>query len=193
MLQDTQIHYQLIAPKPVKKKTIQTTTTAKEKVKKVIMKSDTKLPLNPRRRRGRPRKDEIKRPEDEPPRVTEEKLPSEDIEKVPCSRTRYGRLSRPPKHMSKFIEIKEHIAPQSIEPAASLSEVLINKTPDYHLHVIDEEKNNILPKTLPESIVVETPPQIDSMQSEIKKRRNIDRFTCGICKKVNSFFLSLKI
>lgn len=172
---DQQILYQLVAPKARKR-----SKKAKDKEKLnnlVIKKTDV---TKTKRRRGRPRKDE-KRNEEE--RAIDDKNTNEEEgEALPCSRTRYGRLSRPPKHMSKFIDVKEHLAPPIPDTLTTIND-LISKKIATQLQTIDEMKVEILPKNLTES-TEEVVTQNQPIQSEIKKKRNIDRFKCGICKKV---------
>lgn len=175
LLQNKQILYQLVAPK-AKKKSVEATDN--EKVTEVVEEKleDTEIMAKPRRRRGRPRKDEVKRNEEE--RTIDEKNTNEVKEELPCSRTRYGRVSRPPKHMSKFIDVKEHLAPPPIPDNVNNLNELINQNAFNPLQTIDKQKIEDLPKNLP-------------IQSETKKKRNIDRFKCGICKKVQNLFIEL--
>lgn len=122
--------------------------------------------LNKRRRRGRPRKEEAKK--SEPPEVvntTEDKL-NEHILKIPCSRTRSGRVSRPPKHMSKFVDIKD---------TKIVNNVVANDIPG----------DNGLNQSTNEMLSIETP--METVMPETKKvRKNLARFTCSVCKKVTN-------
>lgn len=126
--------------------------------------------LNKKKRRGRPRKEESKRNEEKAPEkiISKEMKSNEHSLKIPCSRTRSGRVSRPPKHMSKFIDIKDSklistVVTSDIEP---VNNVLNSLSPPMETSSIREQSHS-------------------EIVSEVRKiRKNVARFTCSVCKKV---------
>lgn len=123
---------------------------------------------NKKKRRGRPRKEESKRNEEKAPEIVAKELKAnEQSLKIPCSRTRSGRVSRPPKHMSKFIDIKDSkvintVATSDIEP---VNNVLNSLSSPMETSSIEQPHSEIVP--------------------EVRKiRKNVARFTCSVCKKV---------
>lgn len=118
---------------------------------------------NKKKRRGRPTKEESKRNEE---KASETKANEHSL-KIPCSRTRSGRVSRPPKHMSKFIDIKDSklistIVTSDIEPVNS---ILNSLSSPIKTASIEQLHSEIVP--------------------EVRKiRKNVARFTCSVCKKV---------
>lgn len=139
-----------------------------------------------RRRRGRPRKDETKKQIEErriqETTVNNEKLNEQNL-KIPCSRTRSGRVSRPPKHMSKFVEIKDSkiVASNSNNVIPVKTEIPVNgftEMPDFiNLNSVNDMEmpfikyENTVPLEIPETK---------------KIRKNLAQFTCGVCKKVKN-------
>lgn len=110
---------------------------------------------NKRRRRGRPRKGE-NRPSSVNKMIENEtnELLNEDPNTL--ARTRCGRVTRPPKHMSKFIDIQE--SPAVIKDGLNLE--------NSDFMDIDRETMN-------------------SSNDEMKKgRKNLAHITCHVCKKV---------
>ncbi|XP_031632271.1 uncharacterized protein LOC116346389 [Contarinia nasturtii] len=133
VVNDTHVCYHLVYPKNFNlvKKT------------KIVPQISGQTISKKRRRRGRPRKS------DDEHRVTDETAIDDksDDNIVQFKSTRYGRVSRPPKHMSKFVDIKD----------ARVSATTAH------------EIQNSEPQSVPE------PKKI---------RKNVDKFTCGVCKKV---------
>lgn len=155
---DTQVCYHLVYPKHF---------NLIKKSKTVPRVSGDQGISNKRRRRGRPRKEDVKKSEEDR-RVAEEIANDEKPDGnvvVQFKSTRYGRVSRPPKHMSKFVDIKD----------ARVSAATIDATPMDTVEI----QNNI---------------NIDQQQAETTKivpeakkvRKNVARFTCAVCKKVNT-------
>lgn len=148
LLNESEVYYRVVAPSDLnlqKRSDANVAATEKRAKRHDISK----------RRRGRPRKGLAKRNVDEKPPddagdVSARVAPADT---TPLSRTRYGRVTRPPKHMSKFIDINE----PSTEHLAAI-------TPENNFH--------------PE--VASTEPLVEPK----KIRRNLERFTCGVCKKV---------
>lgn len=122
-----------------------------------------------RRRRGRPRKEETNQRTEEARRIAVENIANDDksdakLVQLACSRTRSGRVSRPPKHMSKFIETRiSNISDPNPIPMDT-SETPQNNTGDEHSANAVE-----MVKIVPE------PKRV---------RKNMDRFKCTTCKKV---------
>lgn len=161
---DTQVCYHLVYPKHFN-------LVKKSKIVSRPVGSGQSI-SNKRRRRGRPRKEDVKKTEDDR-RVAEENANDEKTDEsvvVQFKSTRYGRVSRPPKHMSKFVDIKD----------ARLSSATIDVMP----MDTGELQNNIN---------VEQP--VDGISTtkiipEPKKvRKNVDHFTCAVCKKVKKAIL----
>lgn len=129
--------------------------------------------LKGKRRRGRPRRSKGKaeaKKDDQKPKEGGEKT-------LPCSRTRYGRLSRPPRSMKIFADVDGNLPAKSVEVNVEEANI-INNVPlivpkEAHLH------NDQVP---PISVIAEIskPPA----QPEVKRQRNIERFKCLTCKKV---------
>lgn len=165
VLNETQICYHLVYPKffnLVKKQ-------------KRSPQNDGQTIAKKRRRRGRPRKEEVRKIEDTR-RMPEENLDDnksdENVVQVACARTRYGRVSRPPKHMSKFIDSR-------VSTTTELATVSIDTI---------EIQNNFNKERLSEAVnSIKTTPEPK------KVRKNIDRFTCAVCKKVISQSISVVI
>lgn len=135
--------------------------------KRMVQKNGGKT-VNKKKRRGRPRKEESRRNEQKAPEtIVKEVTANEHIIKIPCSRTRSGRVSRPPKHMSKFIDIKDSklmstVVTSDIEPVNS---VLNSLSSSMEISSIEQPHSEIVP--------------------EVRKiRKNVARFTCSVCKKV---------
>lgn len=110
-----------------------------------------------RRRRGRPRKGESRQ-------TMVSKAAEADVVEVandetsPLARTRYGRVTRPPKHMSKFIDIEE-----TADAAKDPSNQMVNELPDFDPGSFERNASN----------------------EEVKKgRKNLAQITCHFCKKV---------
>lgn len=153
VVNDTQICYHLVYPKYfnlVKKQKRISQTSGQPIAKK-------------RRRRGRPRKEEVKKTDDlrrvPDENVTDDKS-DENVVQLACSRTRSGRVSRPPKHMSKFIDSR---VSATNELTTDTTEVQSNIIKEQPLEAANPEKTTPEPK---------------------KVRKNIARFTCAVCKKV---------
>lgn len=81
------------------------------------------------------------------------------------SRTRSGRVSRPPKHMGKFIETR-------ISSASDLNPIIPMDTSEPQCSQQNTEQ--IQAVTEPKKIATEPK----------RMRKNMDRFTCTTCKKV---------
>lgn len=160
VVNETQICYHLVYPKNF---------NLIKKLKRIPQTSSEKIASKAkRRRRGRPRKEEVKKFE-EVRRVTEEGAnddkPDENTVQLACSRTRYGRLSRPPKHMSKFVDIKDPRA-STVDANTAVSIDTNENQNNFDMEPCDGvEAAKILPEPK-------------------KVRKNVDRFTCAVCKKV---------
>lgn len=125
------------------------------------------------KRRGRPRRGNNKA------KPADAKLKEEGGKVLPCSRTRYGRLSRPPRGMKIFADVDN----KNVE--SKPSEQLING--DTNAVVIPpsdvvpqlpaEEPALLLPELTIDEPPIPPPP-------EVKRQRNIERFKCLTCKKV---------
>lgn len=154
VVNDTQVCYHLVYPKNLN------LIKRQKRVSQISGQSTAKK----RKRRGRPRKEEIKASE-EGRRVPEETLndvkPDENAVQLTCSRTRYGRLSRPPKHMSKFVDIKE----TKVSTPTDVNSIPLE---------VHEVQSNV------QTEIVKSPEAVPR-----KIRKNVDRFTCTGCKKVN--------
>lgn len=156
---DTQVCYHLVYPKHfnlVKKSKITQRAGSGQSIS------------NKRRRRGRPRKEDVKKSEEDR-RVAEENAndekPDENVV-VQFKSTRYGRVSRPPKHMSKFIDMKDTRA-----TSAPMDTIPMDTT---------EIQNNVNVEQQPDASGNTT-----KIVPEPKKvRKNVARFTCAVCKKV---------
>lgn len=164
---DTQVCYHLVYPKHfnlIKKSKIISRTGGGQSVSN-----------NKRRRRGRPRKEDVKKFEEDR-RFAEENandVKSDESAVVQFKSTRYGRVSRPPKHMSKFVDMRD-------TRTASVS------TDTTTLMDTTEIQNNIHMGQQPEA----EPNTMTEVAVEPKKvRKNIDRFTCAVCKKVNRMIM----
>lgn len=158
---DTQICYHLVYPKHF---------NLVKNLKRTPQISG-QIPSKKRRRRGRPRKEDVKKLEEV--RRAPEEVPNSDNSEgtnvqLACSRTRYGRVSRPPKHMSKFIDIKE----TRVSSTAELNNAANDK---------NENQNNF---NADKSSVTEL--SKNAVNEPKKVRKNVDRFTCVVCKKVLS-------
>lgn len=163
---DTQFCYHLVYPKYfnlIKKQKRPTQSGGPTAAKK-------------RRRRGRPRKEEVKKSEEI--RGTTEDNASEDktnenVVQLACSRTRSGRVSRPPKHMSKFVDTR-------ITLATEVNTIPLETAEPPSVFNIEQ-----LAETAKPTKITAPEPR--------KVRKNIDRFKCGVCKKVknNRFHLNL--
>lgn len=157
---DTQICYHLVYPKSL---------NLVKRPKRTLSKNGETV-ASKRRRRGRPRKEEAKKVEE--PRRSDDNGADVKVEeslKLPCSRTRSGRVSRPPKHMSKFVDIK---AP------ASSNEINLALPDPPIINAIDVNVTNSTTEDV-------QPIQTNGTAPEAKKtRKNVARFTCGVCKKV---------
>lgn len=159
LLCGSEVYYRLIAPSDLqlRKRNIANSIAVDGPSKR--QKSE-----NSRRRRGRPRKGLSRRSADEKPTddAGDTSTRIATVDSTPLSRTRYGRVTRPPKHMSKFIDINEpvgeHLAAEAFGASIELD-------------------NNFQP---------EQPVAPMEQQNEPKKvRRNLERFTCDVCKKVS--------
>lgn len=158
---DTQVCYHLVYPKHF---------NLVKKLKAVPRPGSGQSISNKRRRRGRPRKEDVKKSEEDR-RVAEENANEEKSDEsvvVQFKSTRYGRVSRPPKHMSKFMDIKDTRASSTTIDSALMDTmeiqngINIEQQPD-----AGGTTTNIVPE--PKKV----------------KRKNVDRFTCAVCKKVN--------
>lgn len=124
-----------------------------------------------RRRRGRPRKDIIKTKNiEQNGRNSEDIEQSQAVESTALSRTRSGRVTRPPRHMSKFIEMNDN-----------------DKSTDKQNNL---NGNDLCVKN--QTIKQQCRPAKDlsvNTTKELKIQKigkKLDRFKCGICKKVCS-------
>lgn len=168
---DTQVCYHLVYPKHfnlIKKSKITQRTGCGQSVLN-----------NKRRRRGRPRKEDVKKSEEDR-RIAEENAndekPDENVV-IQFKSTRYGRVSRPPKHMSKFVDIKDtRITSVTTDTTSPMDTTEIQN----NIHV--DQQPEAGGKTMTEFVV------------EPKKvRKNVDRFTCAVCKKVNRMFMKKRL
>lgn len=152
LLNESEVYYRLIAPSDL-----------------LLRHRNVDVPLkrlkseNSRRRRGRPRKGLTKRSAGEKPSDDAIDVSTRNAlaDTTPLSRTRYGRVTRPPKHMSKFIDINE--------PAAD------HLTTETFGATTDAENKFQLEQTVE---------PVEQLKEPKKIRRNLERFTCGVCKKV---------
>lgn len=156
VVNDTQVCYHLVYPKNfnlVKKSKVDPQIGGHSISKK-------------RRRRGRPRKEEAKKSEDER-RVADETVSDDksDGNVIKFKSTRSGRVSRPPKHMSKFIDIKDARA------ASTATEINTTSVESHEIQTVE--------------------PQIQTIPEPKRIRKNVDKFTCAVCKKVNISILRL--
>lgn len=162
VVNDTQICYHLVYPKNF------------NLVKKFKRATQSGAPIisKKRRRRGRPRKEEVMKFEEgrrAPEDSTNDDKPNENAVQLACSRTRSGRVSRPPKHMSKFIDINK-------EPRVSTT---IDTTSAVPMDTNNIQSNFITDQPTADAV------NIPKIPPEPKKiRKNVDRFTCAVCKKV---------
>lgn len=159
IVNDTQVCYHLVFPKNLN-------LVKRSRVAPQIGGQNTSN--KKRRRRGRPRKEEVKQFEEERDVVVEIANEEKSDENVVCL-TRYGRVSRPPKHMSKFVDIKD----TKVSAATDVNTI--------QAEIVSEIQTNF-----------NVAQQTDAVQAaktilEAKKiRKNVDRFTCGVCKKVEN-------
>lgn len=141
---------------------------------------------NKRRRRGRPRKeDTIKSTETADTAHTEK---SDEITlKMACSRTRSGRVSRPPKHMSKFVDMKD--ARTTAATATTTTTVVTTTVVTSAIEALPTVELNSS-TGVPGGAATVNGHGGDGQQAPVppkeprKMRKNVDRFTCGVCKKV---------
>lgn len=160
VVHDTQICYHLVYPKHFNliKKFKRNSQSSGQTVSKK------------RRRRGRPRKEDVKKIEEgrrAPEESTTDDKPDENSVQLACSRTRYGRVSRPPKHMSKFIDINK--------------ETRVSTTVDATTPIAMDTSENQNNFNMDQPDVANVP----KITTEPKKiRKNVARFTCAVCKKV---------
>lgn len=158
VINDITVNYHLISPKNfnlVKKSKIITQNSGQNNISKK------------RRRRGRPRKEDVKKSEEER-RIADEVANDDksDENVILFKSTRYGRVSRPPKHMSKFVDIKDarvSVVTDLNSIQADTGELQTNFNVEQQIEAIK------LANTIPE-------PK--------KVRKNVDRFTCRACNKV---------
>lgn len=167
---DTQVCYHLVYPKHfnlIKKTKVTPRTGAGQSVSNIK-----------RRRRGRPRKEDVKKSEEDR-RVAEENANDEKPDEsvvVQFKSTRYGRVSRPPKHMSKFVDIKDtRIASVTTDTTTPMDTT--------------ENQNNI---HVDQHSEAGGKPMTEAVVEPKKVRKNVDRFTCAVCKKVNGMFMKRK-
>lgn len=161
VLNDTQFCYHLVYPKffnlaKKQNRTQPLTSTG------TTVKNEKK-----RRRRGRPRKEETNQRTEEARRIAVENVAADeksDAKMVPCSRTRSGRVSRPPKHMSKFIETRVSTISDINPIAMDTSEPPLSSNGAEHCTEVAE------------TVKIAPEPK--------RARKNMDRFTCTTCKKV---------
>lgn len=156
VVNDTQICYHLVYPKYfnlVKKQ-------------KRISQTGGQAIAKKRRRRGRPRKEEVKKTE-ELRRAPEESVidekSDENVVQLACSRTRSGRVSRPPKHMSKFIDSRVSATTEQNTVPMDTNEVQSNVNKEQPTEAANPVNTTPEPKRV---------------------RKNVARFTCAVCKKV---------
>lgn len=132
-------------------------------------KTNTTLSVNTKtiKRRGRPRRSSNKA------KASEIKS-KEDGKVLPCSRTRYGRLSRPPRGMKIFANVDNQTAE-------------LNATNLIDPPVAPSDPQSQIPNESIESRLEDAPNSKTEApaQPEIKRQRNIERFKCLTCKKVN--------
>lgn len=161
VVSNTQICYHLVYPKNF---------NLMKKLRRASQASGQNT-LKKRRRRGRPRKEETKKNEDE--RRPSEEIVNGDktddsIVQIPCSRTRYGRVTRPPKHMSKFVDTRV-----SMTADVNINTNMIDIVePQHNFNSEQHVRKPLLGSTEEKTILPK------------KIRKNVDRFTCGVCKKV---------
>lgn len=165
VLNDTQFCYHLVYPKffnlAKKQNRAQSNSTNRQGG---TVKNEKK-----RRRRGRPRKEEaVTKRAEEARRAPIENATGDDksdanMVQLACSRTRSGRVSRPPKHMSKFIETRISSISDINPIPMETSELQSNQIAEHIAEIAEPLKLAPEPKRV---------------------RKNMDRFTCTTCKKV---------
>lgn len=169
----TQICYHLVYPKNF---------DLLKKPKRTIP-ANREISNNKRRRRGRPRKEDTIKPGNA--EIVTNVKPDENTLKLPCSRTRSGRVSRPPKHMSKFVDIKE-------ARSTSTASATTTTTTDVMSAMEIIPPNELGQIISPTDIVVDSDavdgPIAVQRKEPRKIRKNVDRFTCSVCKKVGAIF-----
>lgn len=127
------------------------------------------------KRRGRPRRSSSSskiKPDDAKRKDDERKI-------LPCSRTRYGRLSRPPRGMKIFADNNKGTENQATEPPETNGQdigLVTVPLPSEPPPPIDD---------VPANVEEFSSDKIDVPPPEMKRQRNIDRFKCLTCKKVS--------
>lgn len=163
VLNDTQFCYHLVYPKfynlAKKQNRAQASSTSRQ--------AGTMKNENKRRRRGRPRKEETTKRTEEARRGPIESATGDDKSdaNIVQQRTRSGRVSRPPKHMSKFIETRISSISDINPIPMDTGEPQSGQNIEHIAEVVEPLKIAPEPK---------------------KVRKNMDRFTCTTCKKVES-------
>lgn len=140
---------------------------------------------NKRRRRGRPRKEDTIKSVDNVDAATVAEKSDENLLKLPCSRTRSGRVSRPPKHMSKFVDMKDaRTTVATATTTTTFTTTMVTSTAEVlpiveldHLALSSAAALNGHGGDAHQATVPQKEPR--------KIRKNVDRFTCSVCKKVS--------
>lgn len=169
LLNGSEVYYRLVAPSDLQlRKRIDASLTATD-----VPSRRQKSENSRKGKRGRPRKGLAKRSANEKPSDDggEASARISIPDTAPLSRTRYGRVTRPPKHMSKFLDINE--------PNAD------HLTTETYAATIETENSFQPEPTVP----------VERLTEPKKIRRNLERFTCGVCKKVSpsKFFCTSKM
>lgn len=165
VLNDTQFCYHLVYPKFFNLAKKQNRSQASTSTQAGRVKNEKK-----RRRRGRPRKEETNQRTEEARRIAVENIASEEksdakLVQLPCARTRSGRVSRPPKHMSKFVETR-------ISSITDLNPIPMDTTePLQSMNGVEHRATDIN-----DTVKIAPEPK--------RVRKNMDRFKCKTCKKV---------
>lgn len=124
------------------------------------------------KRRGRPRRGNNKA------KPSDAKQKEEGGKVLPCSRTRYGRLSRPPRGMKIFADVdNKNVENKPSELIDGDVNTVVIPPPDVMPPLPPEEPALLLPETTIDEQPAPPPP-------EVKRQRNIERFKCLTCKKV---------
>lgn len=166
VVNDTQFYYHLVYPKNF---------NLVKTLKRVSQAGGQNISKK-RRRRGRPRKEETRKLEEErrlPEETIYDNKTDGNIVQIPCSRTRYGRVTRPPKHMSKFVEIKDN----RVSTAIDVNTITIDGSEPQQKF----NSEQLLDVGRP-AVGYSDVGQLGTVPK--KMRKNVNRFTCGVCKKV---------
>lgn len=136
--------------------------------------------INGRRKRGRPRKGEVKRNGDDKCVEIDGNEQRNGGDAVPLSRTRYGRVTRRPRHMSKFIDMEGNVEEDAGD---SFNGMVVDKTVEMATKCVIEEipEINSLETNIADTSHTEAPQNNEKTKV---RRKNLAQFTCKVCKKV---------